>query len=394
MSGEPVFPPPGVTLAALAEDPYPAYRALRGREPICTTPSGGWVLLRYDDVEALWRDPRLSVERRARTQSGLADRRGGAAMLNRDPPDHTRLRGAVAPALAERARGLPRAVGVRSRELLASVEGDAVDLVAQYASPLAFRTLTHLLGVPPSLESPLREHCETLVEAVDLWWTTLLGDPVAPDLTSFQEAGTRAREILAGLTAGGDGLLPALAREGRLGADEVVEQGLLMLMAGHEPACNLIASAVLALVTRPGQLRDVRDDPSLVPDAVTETLRFDSPIQLSRRYAVEDVEVRGRTIPAGATIILAAGSANRDPARWGPDADEFDPRRPDAGRHVAFGRGAHHCLGAGVARTVARVALADLLSGFTDLRLAAPPARNGRVNVRGLSSLPLSLTRG
>jgi cytochrome P450 len=381
---------------ALAEDPYPAYRALRGTEPVCTTASGAWVVLRYADVDDLWRDGRLSVERRARAQSGLADRRGAAAMLNRDDPDHARLRGAVSPALADRVRDLPAAVGDLSRELLAGL-GDEFDLVAQYASPLAFRTLAHVLGVPRSEADSLRRHCATLVEAVDLWWTTLLGGAVEPDLAAFADAGTRAREILSGLPAEGDGLLARLTRAGRdggrLSADEVVEQALLILMAGHEPACNLVANTVRALAEEPGRLRDLRDEPWLAADAVAESLRYDSPIQLSRRYAVRDLDVGGRTIPAGATVILAAGSANRDPARWGADADAFDLRRPDASQHLAFGRGVHHCLGAGVARTVARVAVQDLLGGFADLRLAADPVPNGRVNVRGPSSLRLSVRR-
>lgn len=229
---------------------------------------------------------------------------------------------------------------------------------------------------------------------MDLWWTTLLGGSVAPDLDAFQRAGTEARAILADVAATGrDGLLPRLARDGGLGIEEVLEQALLMLMAGHEPATNLVSNTVLALVTWPEQLRRLRTDPALLPNAIAESLRFDSPIQLSRRYAVEDLRIGDVTVSAGDTIILAAGSANRDPARWGTAAARFDIQRADAHQHVAFGRGAHHCLGAGMAQEVALVAVRALVTEFADLGLAAAPARNGRVNVRGLSGLRLSVQR-
>lgn len=392
-----VFPPPGFTPTSVAMNPYPAYAALRETVGVGTTPAGAWVVLRYEDVDLLWRDGRLSVERRERAQAGFADRRGGGAMLNRDAPEHTRLRGAVAPVLADRLRRLPGTVGDLARALLADVE-DRLDVVADYASPLAFRALTHVLGVPQPLEEPLRRQTETLVGAVDLWWTSLLGDPVAPDPDGFRDAGTQARAILAEVAAtNGDGLLPALARGGvgepRLGQEEMLEQALLLLMAGHEPATNLVGNTVLALLTRPQQLHQLRERPALMPDAIAESLRFDSPIQLSRRYAVEDVVLGDHTIPAGGTIVLAIGSANRDPAQWGADAHDFDLRRRDVGRHVAFGRGIHHCLGAGMTLEVARVALEALVAEFSDLELAGDVVRNGRINVRGPSRLPVAVRR-
>jgi cytochrome P450 len=392
------FPPPGFTAADVAADPYPAYAAVRESTGVATTPAGAWVVLRYDDVDRLWRDARLSVERRERAQAGLADRRGGGAMLNRDAPDHTRLRGAVAPGLADRLRQLPETVDGLARGLLAGLDGE-LDVVADYAAPLAFGALTHVLGVPPALREPLLRRTETLVEAVDLWWTTLLGGSVAPDLDGFRDAGTQARAILAeAAAAAGDGLLPALARTagpgpGELDPDEVLEQALLLLMAGYEPAANLVGNTVLALLARPGQLALLRDRPAAAADAVAESLRFDSPIQLSRRYAVEDLALGGRTIPAGATIVLGIGSANRDPARWGSGADEFDLRRGDAGRHVAFGRGVHHCLGAGLAQEVATSALTALLAEFAALEPAGDVVRNGRANVRGPSRLPVAVRR-
>lgn len=409
-----VLPSPQFSLTGLAADPYPAYRAWREAGPVCRTPAGAWVVLWFADVDRLWRSSRLSVERPTEPQTGLEDARGSAAMLNRDAPDHTRMRAAISPVLASGLSSLPELVGHLSRELLSEVQGDSLELISQYASPLAFRTLTRLLGVPRTLEIPLQQHCETLVEAVDLWWETLLddgagmstrasgGEEASAHLTQFRTAGERVREILSELmadhaTAERDGLLADLIRasqeNGQLTREELLEQILLLLMAGHEPVCNLIANTVLALVARPDQLRGLRHDPSLVPNAIAESMRFDSPIQLSRRYVGADVGVGSHTIPAGSTVILAVGCANRDAARWGSNAEDYDIRRPDAAQHIAFGRGPHHCLGARLAQVEAELALSALLADFSEFSLSAPPTWNGRVNVRGLSSLQLRLDR-
>jgi cytochrome P450 len=406
-----ILPPSSFSLASLADDPYAAYRACRETGPVSRTPAGAWVVLWFSDVSRLWRDDRLSVERPARFRTGLEDSRGSAAMLNRDAPDHTRIRAAVSPVLAGAMSRVPELVGDVSRELLAEVRDDALELVGQYASPLAFRTLTRLLGVPRSLEDPLQHDCETLVEAVDHWWERLLDDVAATPgqaseadahLARFRTAGDQVREMLLEVvadqeTAEHDGMLGHLIRSsadnGQLSREELLEQVLLLLMAGHEPVSNLIANTVLALVTAPDQLRALRGDPSLMPNAIAESMRFDSPIQLSRRYAGADVVVGDHTIPAGSMVILAVGCANRDLARWGPDAEHYDIRRPDAAQHLAFARGPHHCLGARLAQIEAELALRVLLAEFPDFGLSAPPIRNGRVNVRGLSSLQLRLTR-
>jgi cytochrome P450 len=409
-----VLPSPLFSLTRLAADPYAAYRAWRESGPVCRSPAGAWVVLWFSDVARLWRDSRLSVERPSGFRTGLEDSRGSAAMLNRDAPDHTRMRAAISPVLANGLSRVPELVSRLSRELLAEVQGDSLEVVSQYASPLAFRTLTRLLGVPRTLEVSLQQHCETLVEAVDHWWGKLLdegagtpspasgADGASAHLARFRTAGERVREILSELmadhaTAERDGILAHLVRaskeNGQLAPEELLEQILLLLMAGHEPVSNLIANTVLALVTWPDQLRELRHDPSLVSNAIAESMRFDSPIQLSRRYAGEDVGVGGHTIPAGSMVILAVGCANRDAARWGSNAEDYDVRRPDAAQNIAFGRGPHHCLGARLAQVEAELALGALLADSSDFSLSAPPTRNGRVNVRGLSSLELRLVR-
>jgi cytochrome P450 len=168
---------------------------------------------------------------------------------------------------------------------------------------------------------------------------------------------------------------------------------LLLYVAGHETTVNLIGNATLALLGHPDELARLRSDPGLDAGAVEELLRYDSPVQFSRRITTGDLDVDGTTVPAGTFILTCLGSANRDEARWGPTAEELDVTRADAGQHMSFGNGIHHCLGSSLARTEAQIAIGALVRRFPDLELAGEPERNGRVVLRGLEALPVTVER-
>ena len=177
-----------------------------------------------------------------------------------------------------------------------------------------------------------------------------------------------------------------------LSDDELMAQVALLFIAGHETTVNLIGNGLFALLGNRAQLERWRDDPSLDSSATDECLRFDSPVQFSGRAVKEDWPVDGHVIPAGATVLACLGAANRDPARWGDDAESLDVTRAGTRDAVSFGGGVHHCLGAALARLEGQVALGTLIRRFPNLELVdSVPKWNGRMVLRGLDTLPVHL---
>jgi cytochrome P450 len=400
----PLFDPfaPGFT-----DDPYPQYAALRAAAPIYQHPLGFWLLTCYDDVSWLLRAG-LSVEDRNIAPGPLLQFReqmyGEAAarprrvsMLDRDPPDHTRLRRLVSKAFTPRAvQALqPRITGLVEAMLDAAGRQGRVDLVDALAFPLPFAVIAEMLGTPPADHERIRQLSGTVVRSLE---------PVAdPALAAaIVAADNELTEIAASMIAWkranpADDLLTALINaedDGDvLDDDELIAQTLLLYIAGHETTVNLIAGGTLALLRHPAQLARLRADPALVGNAVEELLRYDSPVQSSRRITLEPVRLGGVTIPAGAFVLASLGSANRDEGFWGPDAAELRLDRASARQHVSFGAGPHHCLGASLARLEASIALARLTARFPRLALDGPVTWNGRINLRGPAHLPVSLGR-
>jgi cytochrome P450 len=399
----PLFDPfaPGFT-----DDPYPQYAALRAAAPVYQHPLGFWLLTGYEDVAWLLRAS-LSVEDRniaAGTFTQLreqmygedaAARPRGVSMLDRDPPDHTRLRRLVSKAFTPRAvQALqPRIAGLVDTMLDAAEQEGRVDLVEALAFPLPFAVIAEMLGTPSADHERIRQLSGTVVRSLE---------PVAdPALAAaIAAADAELTEIAAGMIAWkrahpADDLLTALinAEDGGdvLDDEELIAQTLLLYIAGHETTVNLIAGGTLALLKHPAQLALLRDDPALIANAVEELLRYDSPVQASRRITLEPVSVSGVAIPAGAFVMASLGSANRDEGCWGPDAAELRLGRENARQHVSFGAGPHHCLGASLARLEASIALARLTARFPELALDGQVAWNGRINLRGPAHLPVSL---
>lgn len=388
-----------------AEDPYPQYAILRERAAVYRHPIGFWLLTRYDDVSRLLRG-NLSVEignvapdsplARART-AAYGERRLRRArtpsMLDRDPPDHTRLRRLVSKAFTPRAVEAlrPRVTALVDDLLDAMARQRHADLVDALAFPLPFAVIAGMLGTPPADHARVRELTGTLVRSLEPVATPELGAAI---LDADDELGAIAAEMIAWKRAHpADDMLTALIYaedEGDvLTDDELISQTLLLYIAGHETTVNLIAGGTLALLRNPGQLTLLRQDPTLIPNVPDELLRFDSPVQLGRRVTVAPVTVNGTEIPAGEFVIASLASANRDERFWGADAGELRVRRGNARQHVSFGAGPHHCLGAALARLETAIALERMLPRFPCLALDGDVTWNGRVNLRGPSHLPV-----
>ncbi|HYR63391.1 MAG TPA: cytochrome P450 [Actinomycetota bacterium] len=383
------------------KDPYPQYRRLREHAPMLRGPLGYWVLSRYADIAAVLRDPRfgVGVDEASLMLAMTQDGPGIATMVElsrwmlfRDPPDHTRLRGLVSKAFTPRALEAvrPRVVEI-VKGLVDNIAGRGeADLITDLALPLPVTVISELLGLPIEDHAQAREWAEAIAQALD---------PVVTE-----EHATRADRAVAGLAAYIGGVVAQRRRDpgpdllsrlieaedgaGHLSEAELISTVSLLFGAGHETTRNLIGNGMLALLRNPGELRRLREDPSLIRSAVEELLRYDSPVQLAGRGARADVVIGGERIAAGEPMMLLIGAANRDPAQF-PDPDRLDIGRQDV-KMLSFGGGIHFCLGAMLARTEAQVAIGTLLARVAHIELATEDlAWRPHITLRGLSSLPV-----
>ncbi len=381
---------------AFWRDPYPAYAALRADEPVRKVSRADgtvWMLSRYADVRAALADPRLSKDWRHTLppeQRAAAPATQIPMMILMDPPGHTRLRKLVSrPFTLRRMEELRPRVEEIAKELLDALPaGGRVDLMAEYAFLLPVFVICELLGVPAADRDEFAG-----------WSRTMIDDSTQDEAMAATGA---LHAYLGGLigekrAAPDDALLSALievADDGdRLSEEELVAMAMMLLIAGHETTVNLIGNGVLALMTHPEQRALLHERPELLPAAVEEFLRWDSPVHSTPvRFAAEDVEYAGVTIPAGAVVTLSLAAANRDASRFG-EAEELRVDR-DASGHVAFGHGLHHCLGAQLARIEGQVAIGMLLQRRPELALAADPqelVHRRSTLIRGLQELPVEL---
>ena len=387
------------------EDPYSRYATMRAGDPVHRSPLDFWVLFGYDEILTLLRDPTLSVEDRNARPTQLdemvalivGDRadRGARSMLSRDPPDHTRLRKLVSKAFTVR---VIQDLRPRIQELVDAMLDDAeaqgeIDVIRQFAFPLPFAVISEMLGVPVADADKLREWSGLIVRSLE--------PLVDPDtIRAIADASDLMFDHVSNLIAVKrkdlkDDLLSALISAEEhgdvLSDDELVEQVVLLYIAGHETTVNLIGNGVYALLRDRDQLERLQEDPALTPGAIEELLRFDSPVQMTRRITLTDVEIGGKTIDKGSFCALVLASANRDAARFGEHAERLDLGRADAHQHLSFGGGSHYCLGAALARLEGEVAIGTLIRRFPNLEQSGDVAWNGRLNLRGLDTLPVVL---
>ncbi|MGB3481379.1 MAG: cytochrome P450 [Mycobacterium sp.] len=395
-------------------DPYPHYRALREYGPMQLPEVNLTVFSSFADCDAVLRHPDSASDRLKSTLAqrqiaageaprpfglaGLVDRRRAPAFLFMDPPDHTRLRTLVSKAF------VPRVINELAPDIVALVDDllDTVeklgefDAVSDLAYPLAVGVICKLLGVPVEDEPQFGRASTLLGQTVDPFLAATGATPEG--FEQRIEAGKWLRRYFRDLIDRrrgdpSDDLISALIAVEETGdqltEEEIISTCNLLLIAGHESTVSLIAHAVLALLRHPDQWTALAADPGRVSKVIEESLRYDAPAQLLGRIAASDIVIGTTDVPAGDTMIVLLAAAHRDPTA-NDHPDKFDPDRK-AVRHLAFGRGAHFCLGAPLVRLEASVALSAVAARFPQAKLGGEPRYKPNVTLRGLAELPVSV---
>jgi cytochrome P450 len=390
------------------DDPFPVFAEVRRHGPVhpvtLADGHGAWLVAAYEEALAALNDPRLSKDMHAALATGsgvVAEGLPGPSfarhMLTVDPPDHTRLRRLVSAAFSpRRVEALRPHVQVVADDLLDDVAAQGphrqVDLVRAFAFPLPFTVICELLGVPVSDRAPLGQGFTKLLVP-----TSNPAEYAAAKEASDVVVGMLGALVEAKQRDPGDDLVSGLisARDGheRLDNQELLSTIFQLIVAGHDTTASLIGNSLVALFRNPVQLAELWAEQAEIPRAIEEFLRYDAPVPHSTfRYTTEPLILGGVAIPAGAQVIICLAAANRDGGRYGhPERLELDRSET---RHLAFGHGIHHCLGAPLARMEGQIALGTLLRRFPQLSLAVPMDdlhwRHGDgLVLRGLSELPV-----
>ncbi len=377
----------------LAGDPFPALRRLRAEAPVHWHPTPGfWALTRHEDVLAVSRDPAAFCSSRGILLSDIERPvMPRQSIIYIDPPEHAKYRKLVQPAFAPgRLRALEDRIAELVRDLLDRMEANGpIDFVDALGAPLPLLVIADMLGVPGADRARFKRWSDAIIEAGT--------EPTAENMAQSVEL----LEYFGGVIAGrrerpGDDLVSLLVHS-EIDGERLEEFDLLMfcmtlLVAGNETTRNLLAHGALALATHPDQRALLAGDPSLMPRAVEEMLRWGSPVASFMRVATRDTRLRDETIREGERLLLLYVSANRDESVFGDDAEQFRVTR-DASRHVAFGFGEHFCLGAQLARMEARIAFREMLARFARWELDGEVERLPSLFMRGIVRLPLALAR-
>lgn len=386
--------------------PYEHYDEMRSGEPVHLSLGSRWFLFRYDDVNRLLREPSLSVdtnqvelvdeEREATIEAAYGPEGDvSTALLAIDPPDHTRLKRLVMKAFTPTTVANMRPmVEQQVSEIYDAMEArGGGDILRELAFQLPADTIADMLGIPDEDK-----------EQMGIWSAALAKtlDPIISEEEAFEAAhaerdmNVRLEEIIAdkrqNLTDDViSGMIRAQEDGDRMSTVEIRDQAQLIFSAGHDTTKNLLSLGVLEMIRRPDQAELWRNDASLGPNAVEELLRFVSPAQFTRRVTVEEIEVGGEAIPEKNFLMMGLGSANHDPDKWGPTANQLDITRSDAAQQLAFGAGQRYCLGAALARLEGEVAIGEFVRRFPKARLVEDPAWNGRINLRGVDRLMVAV---
>jgi cytochrome P450 len=405
--GPSLHDPVNIASPAFKANPYPFYARLRAEAPVyrvtLPTKERAWLVTRYDDVATVLKDERFVKDtlnaltpeqaanqpwfRKLKLVKALARN-----MLDRDPPDHTRLRALVSKAFtSRRIEHMRERIQALTHELLDNVQDRGrMDLIHDYALPLPTTIIAELLGVPVADRHRFHRWSNAL-NLSNTWWGLL---KAILNLSAFIRY---IRKLIKRRRADPqDDLVSALAQadeEGdTLSEEELVAMVILLLVAGHETTVNLIGNGTLALLEHPDQMEKLRNDPALLKPAVEELLRYASPVETATaRYAREDVTIAGVTIRRGEMVGAVIASANRDERQFA-NPDTLDITR-EPNKHLSFGLGNHFCLGTPLARLEGQIAIGTLLRRVPDLRLNVAAAalrwRRGLV-LRGLEALPVA----
>ncbi|SOC47956.1 hypothetical protein SAMN05660748_1146 [Blastococcus aggregatus] len=394
--------PLDLTDPAVVADPYPSFARARAQAPVQWHEEMGlWLAFTHAESNAVLRDRRLGRIWRDKAPAerfesfNLIHRN---AILEMEPPEHTRLRRLISSAFArghvERLRPWVEELARSLVDELVERSGgsEPVDLLAGMAEQLPVAVIAELLGVPEADRPLLRPWSNAIVKMYEYGRTTEIEDSAERAADEFvaylRELAAERRKHL------GEDLVSHLvsmrdADGDRLTEDELVTTCILLLNAGHEATVNVSGNGTLALLQHPEQLQRLRADRTLLPTAIEEFMRYDSPLQLFERTATEDVEIGGITVERGQKIAALLGAANRDPAVF-TEPDTFDVGRTDNG-HITFGAGVHFCIGAPLARVELQASFGALLDRTTTFELGGEPERRPEFVIRGLQTLPVVL---
>jgi cytochrome P450 len=405
----PAAPPPLALIGAdFLADPYRKYRMLHDMDPVLYLPGlfglGAWAVTSHAACSSVLRGKQFGKEGQKVVapeklsvfplERGEAWELRRSNMLFRDPPDHTRLRSLVSqaftPRIVERLRPSITAI---TEHLLDAVAGQGrMDLVRDFAFPLPVIVIAELLGVPPEHRDQFKAWSTDLTLGLSPGATAEDLDKVLKVIGAMNTyfAGVveeRRRAPRADLISE---LVRAQEAGDKLSDAELLTTCRLLLTAGHETTVNLIGNGALALLRHPEERAALAADPSLLPNAVEELLRYDSPVQMTTRFAMEDAPLGDKTAKRGDMVVVLVGGANRDPQHF-PDPDRLDLRRANAHSHLSFGGGIHYCLGAPLARLEGEIAIGALLRRFPKLALGSEELV-WRLNpvLRGLQALPVT----
>ncbi|MEU0189301.1 cytochrome P450 [Streptomyces afghaniensis] len=391
---------------AFLADPYPAYAELRARGRVhYYEPTNQWLVPHHADVSALLRDRRLgrtyqhrfSHEEFGRTppppEQEPFHTLNDHGMLDLEPPDHTRIRRLVSKAFTPRTveRLKPYVRGLAEELASALVAAGGGDLLKDVAEPLPVAVIAEMLGIPESDRAPLRPWSADICGMYEL---NPSEETAAKAVRASVEFSDYLRELIAARRKepGEDlisGLIAAHDEGDRLTEQEMISTAVLLLNAGHEATVNATVNGWYALFRNPAQLELLRADHTLIPSAVEELMRYDTPLQLFERWVLDEIELDGTTIPLGAEVALLFGSANHDPEVF------TDPGRLDLGRednpHISFSAGIHYCIGAPLARIELAASMGALLERAPTLRPAAEPERKPNFVIRGLEGLAVEV---
>ncbi|WP_367321751.1 cytochrome P450 [Streptomyces sp. HUAS ZL42] len=391
---------------AFVADPYPAYAELRGRgRVIYYEPTDQWLVPHHADVSALLRDRRLGRTYQHRFTHEDFGRTAPPpehepfhvlndhGMLDLEPPDHTRIRRLVSKAFTPRTveQLKPYVHGLAGELVSRLVEAGGGDLLTDVAEPLPVAVIAEMLGIPESDRGQLRPWSSDICGMYEL---NPSEETAAKAVRASVEFSDYLRELIAARRKepGEDlisGLIAAHDEGDRLTEQEMISTAVLLLNAGHEATVNATVNGWWALFRNPAQLASLREDHSLIPSAIEELMRYDTPLQLFERWVLDEVEIDGTVIPRGAEIAMLFGSANHDPAVF-TNPENLDLSRKD-NPHISFSAGIHYCIGAPLARIELAASMTALLEKAPALSLAAEPKRKPNFVIRGLEGLSVEV---
>lgn len=391
---------------AFLADPYPAYAELRARGRVhWFEPTNQWLVPHHADVSALLRDRRLGRTYQHRFTHEEFGRTAPPpehepfhtlndhGMLDLEPPDHTRIRRLVSKAFTPRTveRLKPYVRGLADDLASALVAAGGGDLLKDVAEPLPVAVIAEMLGIPESDRAPLRPWSADICGMYEL---NPSEDTAARAVRASVEFSDYLRDLIAARRKepGDDlisGLIEAHDEGDRLTEQEMISTCVLLLNAGHEATVNATVNGWYALFRNEAQLSALRADHTLIPSAIEELMRYDTPLQLFERWVLDEIEIDGTTIPRGAEIAMLFGSANHDPAVF-RDPAALDLTRTD-NPHISFSAGIHYCIGAPLARIELAASMGALLERAPALRLAAEPVRKPNFVIRGLEGLAVEV---